>query len=113
MYSKVYLFFYSYYVKMASKYFSIDTAYDDKATVRYLNTRDIWPIPGSWWRNDPLSDKSLIRPNRAGYYPYKRDIEVVNAKHRDDWTYSWQTVCSTIVPDNPQYAKTKEVILYR
>ena len=98
---------------MASKYYEFDRAYDETVAGRYLNTVDIYPIP-NYWRGNPLSDKNYIRSNVAGYYPYPRqNVLTVDRSNNDDWKYIWQHVCTTITPNNPQYEKKKEPILYR
>ena len=97
---------------MASKYYEFDRAYDDKVEVIYLDTVSTFPIPNVW-RNDPLSDKSYIRPNVAGYYPYPTQIIKSTQKQNNDWQYTWQSVCSTITPNNPQYQKNRQPIMFR
>ena len=98
---------------MASRYQIFDLAYDPKGVAEYRNSKDVWPIPGTWWRQDPLSENTYIRPNVAGYYPYPKVYEKSVVPNEPEWKMSYTTVCSTIVPDNPQYQKTKEIILYR
>jgi hypothetical protein len=98
---------------MALKYYPMDLAYDDQAKGRFIHTKDVWPIPAVWWRNNPLSDNSYIRPNVAGYFPYPQIKEKETSSHHQEWEFAYNTVCSTIVPDNPQYQKTKEIIMYR
>ena len=97
-----------------SKYFTMLNAYDDSVKITYKDSVDKWPFGGSnrWWRNDPLSDKSFIRPNRAGYYPYEKTYKM-HTPVEDPWKYTFQPVCSTRFPSNPQYEKTKEIILFR
>jgi len=97
---------------MAMKYFPMDLAYDDKAKGRYIQTNDVFPF-AAYWRNNPLSDKSYIRPNVAGYYPQPSYKSAKTIKHDEDWKFAYNVVCSTITPDNEQYQKTKEIIMYR
>jgi hypothetical protein len=97
---------------MASKYYEFDRAYDDKVETVYLDTISTFPIP-NYWRNDPLSEKSYIRSNVAGYYPYPTQMVKSTQKQNNDWQYTWQAVCSTIVPNNPQYKKKREPIMFR
>jgi hypothetical protein len=96
----------------ATKYYSIDLAYDDKAVGRYLDTVDVWPT-NDWWRNDPLSDKSIIRPNVAGYRPYARYKQKFSSAQKDPWGYAWYIPCSSKLPASKEYKSTKEIILYR
>ena len=100
---------------MSSKYYIWNSAYDDKITNIYRDSVDKWPFEGSngWWRNDPLSNDSIIRPNIAGYYPYVQTYKETKSNHRADWEYAYEPVCSTRFPENPQYQKNKEIILYR
>ncbi len=94
------------------KYFPMDLAYDDKAKGKYIQTNSVFPF-AAYWRNNPLSDKSIIRPNVAGYYPQPSYKSVKTIKHDEDWEFSYYTVCSSIVPDSPHYQKTKEIIMFR
>jgi hypothetical protein len=97
---------------MSMKYYPMDLAYDDKTTGIYIQKKSAFPFM-TYWRNNPLSDKSYIRPNVAGYYPQPVYSITKRIKRDEDWQFSYTNVCSTIVPDNPQYVKTKEIILYR
>ncbi len=100
---------------MASKYFLIDSAYDDSIKNKFRDSVDMFPFQGDngWWRNDPLSDESVIRPNRAGYYPYKKTFKEYETSNHGNWKYGYSAVCSTRFPSNPEYAKKREIILYR
>jgi hypothetical protein len=100
---------------MASRYFLVDSAYDDTIKNIFRDSVDMFPFQGEngWWRNDPLSDESIIRPNRAGYYPYKQTFKENETNHRDVWDYGYSAVCSTRFPSNPQYKNNREIILYR
>jgi len=84
-------------------------------------SKDEYPFHNRW-RNDPLSDYSLIRSNVAGYYPYNKTMiegpttlkeEIPKVIYPnilllpDD--YPITTPCSTIFPKSAYLAKSKTV----
>ena len=97
---------------MSAAYNSLDQAYCDRQ-ITYVDTEDYYPIE-DWWREDPLSNRSYIRPNTAGYRPYPSyKLKYKSGQPTQSWDLAYSTVCSTIAPKNPQYTKDKTVILYR
>ncbi len=74
-------------------------------------TKDYYPFHNRW-RNNPLSDLSIIQPNIAGYYPYKTEYAKTTTFEKP-FEYKWQYVCSTIFPVNPSYTAKPEPILFR
>ena len=94
-----------------SNYYSMDDGYDKKS-FKYINSKDLFPFR-NYWRNNPLSNQSIIKPNVAGYYPYPTIINTTTPSLQPEFEYKWQPVCSTIFPVNPQYVKNPEPILYR
>ena len=48
-----------------------------------FNTVDKFPL-NNFWRNNPLSDKTTIRSNVAGYYPYKSQLKPVEMTQLKD-----------------------------
>ena len=81
-------------------------------SVTDITTDDFFPLQNAW-RNDPLSSRSWIKPNIAGYYPYPKTQTKSQSIPPSDWQYEYYNVCSTIYPKNPQYVDKKEIILYR
>jgi|UniRef100_A0A6C0HDU5 hypothetical protein len=63
----------------------------------------------NWWRQDPFSDKAIIRANVAGYYPYKSDV-VVQKPEDPPYEYAYYYACSTIFPKSPGLVKSKDII---
>ncbi len=94
-----------------SNYFSISDGYD-KQNIVYKNSQDLFPFR-NYWRNNPLSNQSIIKPNVAGYYPYPTVWKDFTPMLKPDYEYKWQNVCSTILPTNKSYEETPEPILYR
>ena len=76
-----------------------------------IRTKDYYPFHNRW-RNNPLSDSSIIQPNVAGYYPYKSEYVTTHVPEKP-FQYAWQYVCSTIYPSNPSYRENPEPILFR
>jgi hypothetical protein len=72
------------------------------------------------WRNNPLSDDSLIKPNIAGYQPYnmyKSSTELLKPTEDKsnnlllmEQDYPITISRTTILPENPSYKKTKAFI---
>jgi hypothetical protein len=79
-----------------------------------LTSKDGFPFNYiQFWRNDPLKSETLIRPNAAGYYPYKTVIRKSEEVVKPEYELAWANVCSTILPSSPEYIKKPEPILYR
>jgi hypothetical protein len=96
-----------------SNYYGIQDGYLHKPYTN-LNAKDGFPFNYiQWWRNDPLKNETLIRPNAAGYYPYRTVFTKQQEVLKPDYELAWSNVCSTILPSSPEYNKTKEPILFR
>ena len=96
-----------------SNYFSVNDGYNMKSNpITYINSKDLFPFRNQW-RSNPLSNKSIIKPNVAGYYPYPTIWNKSTPKLEPDYEYKWQNVCSTIYPVSPAYVEHPEPILYR
>ncbi len=92
-------------------YFTVSEDFGN-GSVTDITTGDYFPF-NNWWRNDPLSSKSYIRANVAGFYPYKSTTMKSPSNPPEKWKFAYVDVCSTIYPQNPQYKEKKEIILYR
>ena len=69
-------------------------------------------VRNNFWRGMPLSDKNYIRPNIAGYYPFAtehRPTVQPSPDYADSMT--WFYPCTTILPANKAYEKTKEIVM--
>ena len=94
-----------------SGYYSVEEEYGMKP-VTDINTADFYPMHNIW-RNNPLSGRSIVRANVAGYYPYPKYQTTSPSFKENDWKMAYSYVCSTIFPANPQFKDKKEIILYR
>jgi hypothetical protein len=101
---------------ISDDYIPVVDAYDASKAV-YLRTADRWPLQNDYWRNNPLSFTSYIRPNYAGYKPMKRYTYTVDRNEEttpsQEWKYAYYYPPGTIWPSNPQWFKTGEIILER
>jgi len=101
---------------ISDDYMAITDAYNTK-TVIDRQTADRFPIATDWWRNNPLTFTSYIRPNFAGYKPMKEYTYTVSKDEvttpKQEWQYAWYYPPGTIWPSNPQWMKTGEIILER
>ena len=85
----------------------------------YLTVRDWMTITykpsdiSNQWRNNPLVSYPIIKPNIAGYYPYKQKIIYTNPKSESEYDYLWKNSCNTILPPKTKDNKDREIILYR
>ena len=86
-----------------------------------VNVRDTYNYY-DWNKTDPLSDKSYIRANIAGYYPAKyetytmptaKPVEpkmiVPHAQFMPS-DYPFTYPCTTIFPKNTEYTKSKSIV---
>lgn len=83
----------------------------------YLNLRDdmtlgikISQTPSQYvWKNNPLSESSIIASNEAGY---KTEVNNENKKKIEEkpYEYSYQGCCNITLPVSEQYKNLKEVI---
>jgi len=96
---------------MAANYFTTMEDFGNKS-VTEITTDNYFPIATAW-RNDPLSSRSWIKPNVAGFYPYPSYNVKSESIPKVDWQFDYYYVCSTRYPTNPQYKKDKQPILYR
>ena len=96
---------------MASNYYTVMEDFGQKS-VTDITTDNYYPL-GNVWRNDPLSIKSWIKPNIAGYYPFPSFKTSSQSIPKVDWEFDYYNVCSTRYPSNPQYKEHKTIILYR
>lgn len=88
-------------------YYTLKESYEKGSfTNQYYS--DDFP-PHNWWRQDPFSDKTIIRANVAGYYPYPKEI-VTQKKPEAQYEYAYYYPCSTIFPKSPELVKTKDII---
>jgi hypothetical protein len=97
---------------MNNSYTRWSTAYDKPSTDPYTSKQvaAFYPFQYNWWRENPLSDNTLIRNNVAGSYPQvivKRDI---NVTPEVPYEHTYQFVCSTIFPKSPEFVKTNQII---
>ena len=91
----------------------------------YLTVRDWMPIIhkpsdisritlfNNQWRNNPLVSYPIIKPNIAGYYPYKQKIIYTKPKSESAYEYVWKNSCNTVLPPKTKDNKEREIILYR
>jgi hypothetical protein len=94
-----------------ANYFTVMEDFGRKP-VEDINTADFFPLHNVW-RNNPLSGRSIVKANVAGYYPYPHYTTKSPSIKEDEWKYTYSYVCSTIFPANPQFKDNKEIILYR
>ena len=103
------------YNYVSDDYIPIEDAYNPNNVI-YRQTRDEWPRH-DYWRNNPLSERSWIRPNVAGYLPMKRQMvtvpKSVEANPPQTWQYAWYYPGGMIWPANPQWQKERTIILER
>ncbi len=97
---------------MYPQYSTISGGYYATYPITYIDTKDNYPFYNRW-RNNPLSDQSIIRANVAGYYPYTTITKKSVPPPEQDYEYKWQYVGSTIYPVSPTYIKNPEPILFR
>jgi hypothetical protein len=95
----------------SGNYFTVEEDYGSKS-ITDITTLDYFPLQ-NWWRNNPLKSQSMIRPNLAGYYPPKKYTVESPSYIKPEWEYAIMPVCSTIFPQNPQFQKDRQIILYR
>ena len=69
--------------------------------------------PHNQWRNNPLVSYPIIKPNIAGYYPYKQKIIYTKPKSESAYEYLWKNSCNTVLPPKTKDNKEREIILYR
>ncbi len=100
---------------VSDDFIPLEDAYNPQQ-VTYLQTNDAWPRH-DYWRNNPLSDRSWIRPNVAGYLPMRRYTTQVPKSTQTNppqpWKYTYYYPAGTILPANPQWLATGEIILER
>jgi len=94
-----------------SNYYTVMEDFGTKP-VEDINSVDFFPL-NNVWRNNPLSGRSYVKANVAGYYPYPRGQTKSPSISPDEWKYTYSYVCSTMFPVNPQFEKNREIILYR
>lgn len=62
------------------------------------------------WRNKPLSQQTLINPNRAGYRPYSHVMHVSTVTPFGNPCSVYQTSCDLTLPANKCYAKNPVIV---
>jgi len=68
-----------------------------------------FPI-GDYWRNNPLSQNTIIFPRMAGYRPYEETPRVTTVKPYIDNCNVYQKPCDQILPANTCYLKTRHIV---
>jgi hypothetical protein len=71
-------------------------------------TVSIYPI-GDFWRNNPLSEDTLIFPRQAGYRPYPEYIREKTVNPYIDTCNVYQKPCDIIMPVSTCYLQKKQI----
>lgn len=73
--------------------------------------KNMTPLYPDFWRNDPLSEYTLIDPRRAGFKPYPTyTVVATHEKWIDSDCAVFQHSCDIILPVNKCYVKNREII---
>ena len=83
----------------------------------YLNLRDdmtlgikVMQKPSQYvWKNNPLSESSVIASNESGYIT-EDNKPLHQIKKEKPYEYSYQGCCNVTLPVSEQYKSLKEVI---
>lgn len=62
------------------------------------------------WYNQPLSQQTFIAPNRAGYRPYGRVVNVNTVEPFGNPCAVYQTACDQNLPSNRCYRFNHEIV---
>ena len=90
-----------------SSYFTLKESYEKgKFTNQYVYSQG---PQNNQWRQNPFSNKTLIKPNVAGYYPYKSEL-VQTKPIGKEYEYKYYYPCSTIFPRSPELVKSGGII---